>query len=235
MSKLSVLPLLLLSASGIWSAPIYPITFQDVLASQNPADVIGDPNLFDIDYLRINGLNGNNLSIDIRFNFGGGTSLAGFKINGFAPTLNVGDLFFRTDDNTYALILNGHDGLGTNNLYSITGTQSAQTVLGNPSGGYRPNAQVWASPNGAQLLSTGSRTVTTVNNRNTNLLVSLIIPLTNAALGDLNNGFDVYFAAATCGNDELTGTVPASSVPEPGTWAMLGAGLAAIGYSRRRR
>ena len=50
---------------------------------------------------------------------------------------------------------------------------------------------------------------------------------------DLNSGFDVYFAAATCGNDEVTGTVPPSGVPEPGTWAMLGSGLIAIACYRR--
>ena len=51
---------------------------------------------------------------------------------------------------------------------------------------------------------------------------------------DLNSGFDVYFASATCGNDEVTGAVPPSGVPEPGTWAMLGSGLIAIAFYRHK-
>jgi hypothetical protein len=74
-----------------------------------------------------------------------------------------------------------------------------------------------------------------VNGNATNLLASLYLPLTANMLADLSNGFDIYFAAATCGNDEITGTVPASAVPEPGTWAMLGAGLLAIGAYRRKQ
>lgn len=226
--------LALLFSSATWALPSFPVVFQDELDSQNPADVIGDPNLFDIDYLKLAGVNGNTLQVDIRFNFGGGTSLTPFNIANFAPALSVGDLFLRTAANTYAFVLNTHDGLATNGLYQITGTQTAQTVLGNPAGTYRNGAEVWAGAGGAQLLSNGSSSVTTVNGNSTNLLASLYLPLTSNMLADLNNGFDVYFAAATCGNDEVTGSVPPSSVPEPGTWAMLGGGLIALGCFRRK-
>jgi len=224
----------LLASSTAWGLPTFPVTLQDELDSQNPADVIGNPDLFDIDYLRLTGMNGNTLQVDIRFNFGGGTSLTPFNIANFVPALSVGDLFFRTPSNTYAFILNTHNGLATNGLYSITGTQSAQSVLGDPVGTYRNGAQVWASPAGAQLLSTGSSSIVTVNGNSTNLLASLYLPLTANMLTDLNDGFDIYFAAATCGNDEVTGTVPGSAVPEPGTWVMLGAGLIAAGCFRRK-
>ena len=146
--------LAILLAAASWALPTLPITFQDELDSQNPNDVIGNPDLFDIDYLRLTSLNGNTLQVDIRFNFGGGTSLSGFNINGFSPTLNVGDLFLTTSANTYAFILNSHNGLATNGLYQIAGTQTAQTVLGSPGGSYRPTAEVWAAAAGAQLLST---------------------------------------------------------------------------------
>ncbi|MFN0101037.1 MAG: PEP-CTERM sorting domain-containing protein [Bryobacteraceae bacterium] len=236
MRLLHPLPIALLLSSATWALPSFPVTFQDQLDSQNGADVIGNPDLFEIDYLKLAGMNGNTLQVDIRFNYGGGASLSPFNISGFAPTLNVGDLFFRTPANTYAFILNTHNGLTTNGLYKITGTQTAQSVLGNPSSGtYRNTAQVWASPAGAQLLSTGSSSVSIVNNNSTNLLASLYMPLTNTMMADLDNGFSVYFASATCGNDEITGTVPPSAVPEPGTWATLGAGLAAIGLYRRKR
>lgn len=229
----------LIVASGlaipVSALPLNPVVIQDQLESQNSADVIGDPKLFDIDYLKISSPNGNNLQVEIRFNFGGGTSLNPFNIGGFAPILSVGDLFFRTADNTYAYILRSHDGLNTNGLYEINGTQSAQTVLGNPSGSYRPAAQVWASPTGAQLLSTGTSNIVTVNNQPTNLLATFVIPLSMALVGDLSNGFDVYFASATCGNDEVFGEVPGSAVPEPGTWAMIGGGFLAIGLLRRNR
>ena len=91
---------------------------------------------------------------------------------------------------------------------------------------------MWASASGATLLSTGGKSVSVLNNNSTNLLVSLFMPLTNAVLTDLNNGFNVYFASATCGNDEISGNVP--GVPEPGTWAMIGSGLVALGFYRRK-
>lgn len=226
--------LTLLLSSTTWALPSFPVIFQDELDLQNSNDVVGDPDFFDIHYLKLAGINGNTLQVDIRFNFGGGVSLAPFDISSTFPTLSVGDLFFRTNANTYAFILNGHNGLATNGLYQITATQSAQTVLGNPSGGYRPAAQVWASPTGAQLLSTGSSSIAEVNGVGTHLLASLFLPLTGNMTADLNSGFDVYFASATCGNDEVTGAVPPSGVPEPGTWAMLGSGLIAIAFYRHK-
>ena len=81
-----------------------------------------------------------------------------------------------------------------------------------------PAAQVWASP-------TGSSSIATVNGAGTHLLASLFLPLTGNRTAGLNSGFDVYFPAAACGNDEATGTVPPSGVPEPRTWAMLASGL----------
>jgi hypothetical protein len=231
--KTRSLSLALLFACSMWALPTAPVTFTDDLASQNPADVIGDPKLFDIHYVTFSSPSANTLQIDIRFNYGGGSSLGGFTIPGFIPTLNVGDLFLRTDEATYAYVLNSHNGLATNGLYEIDATQSAKSVLGNPAGYYRPDAQVWASPTGAQLLGTGVNTVSTVGGNNTYLLSRIVLSLPAGALSDLNGGFDFYFASATCGNDEIMGTVPAD-VPEPGTWAMLGSGLLAVGFLRRR-
>ncbi len=235
MRSLNSLSLALLLSSATWALPSFPVVFQDDLAANVPSDVVGNPALFDIDYLNLAGINGNTMQVDIRFNFGGGASLTGFNIPGFSPTLNVGDLFFRTPANTYAYILQGHDSLAANGLYQITGTQSAQSVLGDPGGSYRNSAQVWASPSGAQLLGNGSATVNTVNGISTNLLASLFVPFNGAGISDLDNGFNIYFASATCGNDEITGRVQATGVPEPGTWAMLGAGLIAAGCFRRKQ
>ncbi len=46
-------------------------------------------------------------------------------------------------------------------------------------------------------------------------LSTLEITLNSTVKAALDNGFDFYFASATCGNDELAGSVP--GVPEPGT------------------
>lgn len=235
MRSIRNLAFVLLATSAVWALPVLPIVFQDELDSQNSSDVIGDPDLFDIDNLKLVSLNSDTLQVDIRFNFGGGIGLTPFNISGFNPSLSVGDLIFRTPSTTYAYILNGHNGLTTNGLYQISGTQAAKDVLGNPAGSYRPDAQVWASPNGAQLLTTGSASVSTVNNVATFLKATLFIKLNDAIISDLDDGFSLYFAAATCGNDEITGEVPATGVPEPGTWALLGTGLVSLGLFRRRR
>ncbi|MFN0105075.1 MAG: PEP-CTERM sorting domain-containing protein [Bryobacteraceae bacterium] len=222
----------LLTASA-WALPSLPRHFTDPLASEDPTDVIGNPLKFDIHSLTFQSLTGNALQIDIRFNYGGGSTLAGFLNSTGAVTLNVGDLFLTGGGQTYAFILNGHDGLQTNGLYSITNRQTAQTVLGNPGGiNYRPNSLVWASANGASFLSNGSSNIQVVGGP-TELLARLTLNLTPGALANLDNGFDFFFAAATCGNDEIFGTV--SNVPEPGTWTLMGAGLIGLGMLGRRR
>jgi hypothetical protein len=212
-----------------WALPVLPLTFNDPLASQDPNDVIGDPAKFDIHYLRFT----NTLQIDIRFNYGGGTGLGAFNIGGGFPTLNVGDLLLRTSTSTYAFVLGGHNGLNAGSLYRVTGTQTAAQVLGNPSGNYRPNAAVWGSGTGATLINAGSIQVNTVGGVSTQLLTTLNLVLNNTVINELNNGFSFSFASATCGNDLIEGNV--AGIPEPGTWAMLGAGLIGLGLLRRKR
>jgi len=232
MRTLQIFTLTACLTTSAWALPSLPRQFNDPLASQDPSDVIGDPLKFDIHNLTFQSLTGNALQIDIRFNYGGGSTLGGFPNSTGAVTLNVGDLFLTGGGQTYAFILNSHNGLLANRLYSITGRQTAQTVLGNPSGiNYRPNSLVWANASGATFLSNGSQSVNVVGGP-TELLVSLTLNLTPGALANLDNGFDFYFAAATCGNDEICGTV--SGVPEPGTWALMGAGLVGLGVLRRR-
>lgn len=67
----------------------------------------------------------------------------------------------------------------------------------------------------------------------------LEVTLNFVANNDFINNFansTVLFAAATCANDIVTGTIPANApVPEPATWAMLVAGLVAVGLRRRRQ
>lgn len=223
-----------LSASA-WALPVLPLTFNDPIAANDPTDVIGDPAKFDIYSLKFNSYAPatNTLQIDIRFNYGGGTALSAFNVGGGFPNLNVGDLLLRTSTTTYAFVLGAHNGLNAGSLYQVTGTQTAAEVLGSPSGNYRPNSAVWGNGAGASLISAGSMNVNSVGGLDNQLLATLNIVLNNTVFNDLNNGFDFSFASATCGNDLIEGRV--SDIPEPGTWAMLGAGLIGLGFLRRKR
>jgi hypothetical protein len=75
--------------------------------------------------------------------------------------------------------------------------------------------------------------VNTVGGVSTQLLTTLNLVLNNTVINELNNGFSFSFASATCGNDLIEGNV--AGIPEPGTWAMLGAGLIGLGLLRRKR
>lgn len=219
----------ILLATSAWALPVGPITFTDELASQNPADVVGDPALFEIYHVTFSSTDPNTLQIDMRFNYGGGSSLGSFDTPFFPATLNIGDFFFRTASNTYAFILNGHDGLQTNGFYQVSGALDSRTVLGDPNDpDYRPDALVWANPAGAVSVGSGSTSVSTVGGPN-ELLATILITM-NGDVAQKLDAFDFYFASATCGNDEISG-----NVPEPGTWAMIGLGLAGLGIFRRKR
>ena len=228
--------LLLLAASltvPAFSLPIFPLVFTDPLAAADPADVIGDPNFFDIASLTFASFNSGTkrFTVEILFNYGGGTSLDAFSVGGAFDSLNVGDLLFSNGGFNYAVQLRSRGGLTAGNLYQVTGNQTAKQVLGlgsDQDGNYRPNQAVWGNTTGATLIGTGTSTVVSTGGP-TNLKVSLDFMANNAFI----NGFDTSsfaFSSATCSNDVMTG-----NVPEPGTWALLGAGLIGLGMIRRRK
>ena len=228
--------LLLLAASltvPAFSLPIFPLVFTDPLAAADPADVIGDPNFFDIASLTFASFNSGTkrFTVEILFNYGGGTSLDSFSVGGAFDSLNVGDLLFSNGGFNYAVQLRSRGGLTAGNLYQVTGNQTAKQVLGlgsDQDGNYRPNQAVWGNTIGATLIGTGTSTVVSTGGP-TNLKVSLDFMANNAFI----NGFDTSsfaFSSATCSNDVMTG-----NVPEPGTWALLGAGLIGLGMIRRRK
>ena len=228
--------LLLLAASltvPAFSLPIFPLVFTDPLAAADPADVIGDPNFFDIASLTFASFNSGTkrFTVEILFNYGGGTSLDAFSVGGAFDSLKVGDLLFSNGGFNYAVQLRSRSGLTAGNLYQVTGNQTAKQVLGlgsDQDGNYRPNQAVWGNTTGATLIGTGTSTVVSTGGP-TNLKVSLDFMANNAFI----NGFDTSsfaFSSATCGNDVMTG-----NVPEPGTWALLGAGLIGLGMIRRRK
>ncbi|MCX6605119.1 MAG: PEP-CTERM sorting domain-containing protein [Acidobacteria bacterium] len=227
--------LLLLAASltvPAFSLPTFPLVFTDPLASADPADVIGDPNFFDIASLTFASFNSGTkrFTVEILFNYGGGTSLNEFSVGGAFNALNVGELLFSNGGFNYAVQLRSRGGLTAGNLYQVTGTQTAKQVLGlgsDQDGNYRPNQAVWGNTTSATLIGTGTSTVVSTGGP-TNLKVTLDFAANNAFI----NGFDsssFAFSAATCGNDVITG-----NVPESGTWALMGAGLIGLGMIRRR-
>ena len=232
--------LLLLAASLTLPAlalPTFPLVYNDPLASADPADVIGDPNLFDIRSLTFASFDAGQkrFTVEILMNYGGGTSLSAFSIGGAFTSLNVGDLLFFSGSNTYAVPLVSRGALDAGDLYRVTGTQTAKQVLGlgsDQDGNYRPNAPVWANTTRATPLGQGTVTTTSTGGP-----TNVKVVLTFLASDEFINGFQgstFSFASATCGNDMITGTIPTGDIPEPSTWALLGAGLAAMGYLRRR-
>ena len=228
--------LLLLAASltvPAFALPTFPLVFTDPLASADPAGVIGDPNFFDISSLTFASFNSGTkrFTVEILFNYGGGTSLNAFSVGGAFDSLSVGDLLFSNGGFNYAVQLRYSGGLTAGNLYQVIGNQTAKQVLGlgiDQDGNYRPNQAVWGNTTGATLVGTGTSTVVSTGGP-TNLKVSLDFMANNAFI----NGFDTSsfaFSSATCGNDVMTG-----NVPETGTWALLGAGLIGLGMIRRRK
>ena len=221
---------------------IYPTTFTDANASNDPNDVFGDPAKFDIYSLTLSNFNigTGELAINIDFNYGGGFTAGafqGFTIPGFSigsndVVLNVGDIFFTNSTSKFAIVMSDHDGLNQGSLYSITATQTSGSVLGNPVGYYRPTQAVWADPTGASEAGTG--TVTATNNGGYRYDAAITVSTDAAFRALLDGTYDVSFESATCGNDVVEGTVAATATPESGTMAMLGAGLLAVGLLRRK-
>lgn len=235
-----ITPILLLAASltlPAFALPTFPLVYNDPLASADPSDVIGDPNLFDISSLRFASFDAGEkrFTVEIFMNYGGGTSLSSFSIGGAFTNLNVGDLLFFSGSNIYAVPLVSRGALDAGDLYRVTGTQTAKEVLGlgsDQDANYRPDAPVWAITTRANPIGEGTVDATSTGGPN-----NLKVVLSFIANDEFINGFEgssFSFASATCGNDLITGTIPNGEIPEPSTWALLGGGLVALGYMRRR-
>ncbi len=185
--------------------------------------MIGDPNFFDISSLTFASFHSgtNRSTVEILFNCGGGISFNQFSVGGAFNALNVGDLLFSNGGFHYAVQLRSRGGFTAGNLYQIAGTRTAKQVLGLGSeeeSNYRPNQAVWANTTGETWIGRGTSTAVSTGGP-TNRKVTLDFAANDVFLAGFDNS-SFAFSAATCGNDVITG-----SVPEPGTWALLGAGL----------
>jgi uncharacterized protein (TIGR03382 family) len=169
------------------------------------------------------------VSANILTNFGDST-LAPFTSAGVA--LSAADILITAGDAEYALVLDAHNGMVTGGLYLIASRETAQTVLGDPTGTYRNDLPVWASPAGAVLLGTGTVVITSAGNGTTVPEYDIAVNgITGGTALFTSGGFLFEVASSTCGN----GVLYASTVPETGTMAMIGMGLLGLALLNRRR
>jgi hypothetical protein len=218
-----------------FALPTFPITFTDKTDAQDPNDVIGTPSNFDITQLSFTAFNAatKTFTAKLNFNYGGGQSLSAFNIS--SGSVSVGDLLISNGANRYFVPLVTRGVLDAGDLYSATSYLTAQAVHGSGSG--RPSENVWGNTTGAVRLGNGTVSSISVGGSSdpNKLEVTLNFVGNDAFINNFANS-TVSFAAATCANDIITGVIPANApIPEPGTWAMLGAGLAVLGLLRRRQ
>lgn len=219
----------------------------------NWEDVIGNPDYFNIESANVSRI-GNQLHVDIFTNFAGRgddglfTGLTGGKGIGY------GDLFLSVEWNpigdssdqyisdnhsngtnwTYGFALDNRwwdgTGIGAGTLYSLTGTNAQDALLSQDfltGGTYR---------GGQEVAVNTTSTTTVVGNSGTwsidetNKKISFWIDATGTALAS-SDGVALHWGM-TCANDTIEGY---ASVPEPTTLALLGAGLLAIPFARRRK
>jgi hypothetical protein len=220
------------SATTVFTSPYYG---QNPGSANDQDGVIGLNAQFDIQSVVFTNITPSNVTVQIDFNYNyGDIKLSPFTVDGI--NLQAADLLFTSGSDMWGIALSSHPGFMAGDLYSVDDFLTAKQVLGNPAASYNPNDVVWMNNDGNQRLA-GTGTVSTVGIGGDEVQTTLsFTPPANllSAFNVANVLFD--FGSATCANDYINGTVGAiTSVPEPTSFILLGAGLVGLGFIRRRR
>jgi len=180
---------------------------------------------------------------------GPSTALGGYSDGGLI--LNAADLLFEVGNDNYGIPVADHSGSPNGapanlfasvvhgNFYESSTILTPQTVLNNSYDDYRHTADVWL---GGTVTDLGqlTETVTYHAGQTPSYIVELKGQLPAQFLADVaaNNGFQVEFGSATCGNGYLVGSEVGSlntPTPEPSSFVLIGLGLLALSLLTRAR
>lgn len=222
-------------------------------------DVIGEKDWFDIDKIRVS-VTASLAQIDVYSNFKT-PNFTPYSLSGL--NLNVGDLLFKVDGQyKYGIALHDHAGAlngGTGSPDPTTGGAVSAGVLYEITNGnsgvmtatqalqhtgqfiYRYDDPVWLWNQGSNLESVAAGSVTVSSSPLSGPTPGYYVhetisftPTQEFLTIYTGQGFELDFAAATCANDILQGSVT-GTVPEPGTLAMFILGFAGLSVSRRKK